>query len=410
VKLEQLSHYGVVQPSRVPAAAPRPAGRQRVEGELRKAAGCEVVATHCEPDHRHGWYSPHGVAGLSGRHLSLICRDPELAYLETANAVFLDTETTGLGLGVGTYVFLVGAGYVHAGTFQVKQFFLAGPQTETSFLDELDAFLRQFSAIVTFNGKAFDWPLLENRFVLHRREPPLRDPLHVDLLHPARRLWKRRLESCALSSLEAHILGVERTEQDVPGYLIPQLYFDYLSGGDRRTLDPVFYHNLQDVLSLASLSMHIDRVVGDPHGGAVSHGADYASLGRAYERAGDLDRAMECYEEALHRLPAGAERRETLIGLAGLQKRERRWDGAHLCWQQLLDEGGEGALFARVELAKYAEHVERDFMQAIDHVQHALEMAEDRDTTLPGASRRDLEHRLGRLVNRAVRSRSWVGV
>lgn len=415
MKIEHLSRYGVV---RQPAPAP-PAGgagsstlldrpRRHTAG-VSDDASATVVSTVHSVEHRHGLHALRDLRHVTGSNLSLICRDLELAYFDVGRAVFLDTETTGLGMGAGTYVFLVGAGYVDNGAFHVKQFFLRGPQEEHIFLDQLAAFLGGFSAIVTFNGKAFDWPLLENRYIMHRREPPLQDPLHVDLLHSARRLWKRRLESCALSSLEARVLEVIRTEQDVPGYLIPQLYFQYQSSGDRGLLERVFYHNLQDVLSLATLTVHIDTLIASPHSGMVQDGVDYLCLAKAFELAGEIELALDCYEEALRRLAAGPDRVECLIALAAMQKRDRRWDALAHTWHQLLDEGGSGALFARVELAKYHEHVEKDYMQAIDQVQHALLLADFHDSTWPGTSRQDLEHRLSRLVNRAIRSRSWVG-
>jgi uncharacterized protein YprB with RNaseH-like and TPR domain len=405
MKLEELSRYGVLTPP--PSLPPRlPRGTELRTG-LEEAPG-SVVASHYGAEHRHGFHALRQVAGLSPNPFALVCRDPELAHLDFARTVFLDTETTGLGTGAGTYVFLVGAGYLEDGGFQVRQFFLRGPHREPALLEDLADFFDRFSAVVTFNGKTFDVPLLQNRFILHHRRPPFDTGLHVDLLHPARRLWKRRLESCALSSLEAHVLGVRRTGEDVPGYLIPQLYFQYLATGDGRLLDRVLYHNLHDVLSLASLGIHVGRTVADPHCGLVEHGVDYLSLARVYEAVGETDTALECYEEAVRRLPLGPDRQECLVLMARAQKRERRWEAVLHTWYQLADEGGAGALLARVELAKYFEHVERDYMQAMDHVQHALALTDRYGATVIDASRRDLDRRLSRLLNRAIRDRSWV--
>lgn len=416
MKLEQLSQYGVLQRPRVPEDERAPARPfQPAPGKTGAALAVEHQAgpateltTHFLRSHRHGLHHLRELVDMSGNSFALVCRDDELAYLDFSQTVFLDTETTGLGTGAGTYVFLVGAGFLQAGHFQIKQFFLRGPHHEERFLDELERFLSRFSAVVTFNGKAFDCPLLENRFVLHRRRPPFDTALHVDLLFPARRLWKRRLESCALSSLERHILGVGRTQEDVPGYLIPQLYFQYQLTGDGQLLEGVFYHNLQDVLSLATLAVHIDHLVSDPSCGLARDGIDLYSLARTYERAGATEKALGCYEQALALLPRGAHRQECLIRIALQQKRERRWDSVLQTWYQLLDEGGNGALLARVELAKYFEHVERDYLQAIDHVQHALGLTELYGESTVDASRRDLERRLSRLVNRSIRAHSWV--
>jgi uncharacterized protein YprB with RNaseH-like and TPR domain len=369
---------------------------------------CFVAETSREGSDRHGLHAFNRLNNLSAERLALICRDPELSYLDLSGAVFLDTETTGLSLGAGTYVFLVGAGYVKSGAFHVRQFFLRSPNEEGEFLTALDAFLRGFSVLVTFNGKSFDWPLLENRFVGHRqfRRPPLVDPPHIDLLHPARRVWRRRLQSCALSSLETTILQVQRTEEDVPGWMIPSLYFAYLRSGDATALRRVFYHNLHDILSLAMLAVHLDHVLADPLAGAVQHASDFVCLARQYDLAGDPGRAIACLEAALLQSPSGDDRREALRRLAAIHKRERRWDAAVGLWDRLLEEGTEAALFALIERAKYYEHVERDYLEALDDVQRALQLAE-----LAGAESqvdiRDLEHRRGRLLNRVYRERSW---
>jgi uncharacterized protein YprB with RNaseH-like and TPR domain len=367
-----------------------------------------VTETRHEGSRLHGPHPLGRVAELSAERLAFICRDPELGYVDLTRAVFLDTETTGLSLGAGTYVFLVGAGYIEDGSFVVRQFFLRSPGEEASFLTSLDEFLRRFSVLVTFNGKAFDWPLLENRFVGHRafRRPPLVDPAHIDLLHPARRVWRRRLESCALTSLESAIMGLKRSEDDVPGWMIPSLYFAYLRSGDSTALRRVFYHNLHDILSLAALAVHLDGIVADPMGGAVRHPSDFLCLARQYDLAGDSGRAIACLEAALELNAQGVDRSDALIRLAGIQKRERRWDAALLLWDRLLEEGTEAALFALVERAKYYEHVERDFLEALDDVQKALQLAEIAGLSA-GADLRDLEHRRGRLLNRVYRERSW---
>lgn len=370
---------------------------------------CVVADSSRHHEDMHGLHPLGGLGTVEGRHLALISRDPELQYAELSRAVFLDTETTGLGMGTGTYVFLVGAGYVEDQHFKVRQFFLREPGEEGAFLWALQEFLHRFSVLVTFNGKAFDWPLLESRFVGHRqfRRAPLDDPLHVDLLHPARRLWKRRLHSCALSSLESNILGAFRTADDVPGWIIPSLYFDYLRSGDASALRGVFYHNLHDILSLATLTVHIASVLSDPWSGLVSDGRDFFSLGRAFEGAGDLDMANACYEEALGRDLPDVERDLSLTWLAAMYKRERRWDAALPIWDRIIDASGPGAVAALVERAKYFEHVDHDYLEALDDVQRALNLLALRGDGGGDIDRRELEHRQGRLITRVYRDRSW---
>jgi uncharacterized protein YprB with RNaseH-like and TPR domain len=371
--------------------------------------GREVVVVDSErrADDYHG---PHAFAALrdvTGSQLALISRDPELAYADLSRAVFLDTETTGLSTGAGTYVFLVGAGYFEGDYFKVKQFFLKSPGDELPFLTALEDFLQRFSLLVTFNGKAFDWPLLESRYIRQRsfRRAPLEDPLHLDLLHPARRLWRRRLESCALLALEREILQIQRTGEDVPGWMIPSLYFHFLRSGDGSRLGGVFYHNLHDILSLASLTVHMDRVLADPMSGLVTDGLDFFCLGKLYERSGDSLYACDCYQEALRRPLSTSDRRESLARLATCQKRERRFDSALVTWERLLEEGGSSAVYGLVERAKYYEHVERDYMNALEDVQHALLLVQLNDSI--EIDQKDLQHRRARLLNRVFNKRSW---
>ncbi len=360
-------------------------------------------------DRMHGPHDFRGVGMLAGEPVAMLTGDAELEYAELSRAVFLDTETTGLGLGVGTYVFLVGAGFFDGSHFRVRQYFLGGPGEESAFLDDLGSFLSQFPAVVTFNGKAFDWPLLETRYTLGRRPPPLVDPPHLDLLHPARRVWKRRLESCALTALERNVLGLVRSEQDVAGWQIPALYFDYLRRGDGALLAGVFYHNLHDILSLAILAIHLQRIIQDPACGLLQDPIDFLSVARVFERAGDSSGAVQCYEEALARGIGGQWIEDCLLGLGAIYKRRRSWERAVVVWEQLADGGGRGAVLGLVEMAKYFEHGERDFMQALDAVQQAITLLELSASALWPVDRADLEHRRARLLNRVYRNRSWVG-
>jgi uncharacterized protein YprB with RNaseH-like and TPR domain len=412
-KLATIHRYGGQERSSAPtrgALALKPLDQQLPGRSVPASEGEYFIAeTVRGGDEAHGIHSFQGLASLSGHPLALICRDDELAHLDIGSAVFLDTETTGLGLGVGTYVFLVGLGYFDGESFRVRQYFLRSPSEEAPFLDALSEFLAGFTTLVTFNGKAFDWPLLENRFVLRRRPPPLRDPLHVDLLYPARTLWKRRLASCSLASLESSILRTIRTEEDVPGWMIPSLYFRFQRTGDAAPLRSVFYHNLHDVLSLATLALHVARVVSGPNCGLVEDGLDFFSLGAAYERAGEADLAAWCYNEAAQRsLPDGA-RVDCLVRLAALQKRQRWWEAALATWDRLMDEGARASLHALVERAKYFEHVQRDYELALDDVEHAVRLLDlwgDGICDGEESMRQALEYRLSRLLDRHAKRRA----
>lgn len=407
MRLQDLHQYGVLDRP-VPIAVRTDAGvRDLLEGAIVDLAGgdCFYRESRFPLTECHGLHSLSLVRGLSGHRMGIISKDVELSYADLSRAVFLDTETTGLGMGAGTYVFLIGAGFLDGDDFCVRQYFLSGPGHEASLLTALTAFLSVFPAIVTFNGKAFDWPLLESRFLRYRRRPPLDDPPHLDLIHPARRLWKRRLESCALSSLEREILAVRRTGEDVPGFEIPYRYFLYQRSGDGTALAGVFYHNLLDILSLAALAVHVDLVLSDPFAGLLTSAVDFVSMGRVAERAEQPDVAAACFEEAL-RLGLDADARvECLSRLGGVQKRQRSWDAALQTWEQIVDEGGEAALHALVEMAKYYEHVERDYGPALDAVRHALAIAGLQGSLDVEDGLAELEHRLGRLLMRSTRTR-----
>ena len=176
---------------------------------------------------------------------------PGITLPEPARLVYLDTETTGLAGGTGTCAFLIGVGIIEDRQFTVRQFFLRDYPEEKAALAALEEMLGECEGVVTFNGKAFDVPLLETRYALARMKSPFGKLVHLDLLHPARQLWKMRLESCKLTHLEEEILGIHR-EGDVDGSEIPGIYFDYLRTGDARGLQPVFYHNALDIVTLAA--------------------------------------------------------------------------------------------------------------------------------------------------------------
>jgi uncharacterized protein YprB with RNaseH-like and TPR domain len=217
--------------------------------------------------------------------------DPRIAELPIEKFAFLDAETSGLSGGTGTYAFLVGIGRFTGGAFLLRQFFMRDPSEEPAMLEALIDFLAPCKALVSFNGKAFDAPLLAARYTLRRIPLPLRGCAHLDLLPLARRLWRDRLPSRALKYLEEHILGVTRASEETPGYEIPWLYFDYLRSGDARPLAGVFYHNAMDVTAMAALLGRISDLLANPYQ-ETTHGVDFIALGKLYE---DLRRWDEAF-------------------------------------------------------------------------------------------------------------------
>ncbi len=320
--------------------------------------------------------------------------------------VFIDLETTGLSGGAGTLAFLVGCGYFDLGAFQVRQFLLTSHAGERALLSAVADFFAGCDLIVTYNGKTFDVPVMETRWMFHRLRMPLGDVPHFDMLHPARRLWRSRPGSggeieeagCRLSTLEQTLFGVTRIG-DVPGFEIPGRFFNFLRSGDPRPLEPVLEHNRLDLVSLAAVMARGLRLArdGHPH---CRDAAEALALGRIYERAGAHDRAERCYASACES-PTGEVRGEALYRLGLRKRRERRFGEAAAAWRAIVELTEPRAVrrLARLEdlrqfaveaLAIHHEHRERDLDGARELALFALQEA-------AGARAQDIRHRLARI-------------
>jgi len=353
-----------------------------------------LVETRYPLEHGQGCAALRITASL--RVIAQWAREPRLPGVEPNAFAFLDTETTGLAGGTGTYAFLVGVGRYDGEAFHLAQFFMRDPVEEMALLAALTEFLQPCQVLVTFNGKTFDLPLLNARYVTNGELPPLASAAHLDLLPLARRLWRDRLPSRALGYLEEHILGVTRTHEDVPGWVIPSLYFDYLRSGDARPLRSVFYHNAMDVLSLAALLSHVAGLLDDPLNGAVVHGLDLAAMGKLFEDLGHLETAVQLYERGLvHDLPEELYWK-TVQRLSFAQKRCGNLSAAVALWREA---ARSGQIYAHIELAKFYEHRQRDYSEAAQWTHTALVLVNAPDFPRHACGRwlADLEHRLARL-------------
>jgi uncharacterized protein YprB with RNaseH-like and TPR domain len=216
------------------------------------------------------------------------------------DVLFLDTETTGLAGGTGTYVFLIGLAHFSDGELVLRQHLLRDLAAEREFVEHLKAELEPFRACASYNGKTFDLPLLRTRFVMALRSELTVDESHLDLLHPARRLWKDRFGSTTLRQLEESVLDDGRIA-DIPGSLIPDAYFHYLRKGDEAIIAPVLEHNARDVVSLIRIADHVARaVLAARTGRAPAHPPAAFALARVFERTGELDAAYACLESAYY--------------------------------------------------------------------------------------------------------------
>ncbi len=390
---EPESEYETAADGEIPALETLLPGGRLVETEL---GTCFVLDKVYPANHKHGDDNLADLLSMSLETAALFCNDDRLAGKGYQDFLFLDTETTGL-MGAGTLAFMVGAAFWEKDAFVVRQYFLRDHDDEPAMLLLLAQLLEDRPGLVTFNGRTFDLPLLDNRYLMNRLDDMGGDLLerpHLDLLPPARRLWRRRLGSCALGSLEQTLLGVRRTEEDVPGWLIPSLYMNYLRTGDARELVRVFYHNRLDMLSMVTLAARVLRHFGNPQ--QADHALDLVSLARWQQKLG-----LTADAETILRMAAEEETtldiyHQVLSDLGALLKRDGRRPEAVPYWQQIAVTTFD-SVEAHVELAKYYEWEVQDLGTALSWTQQALSLVRswsDRDAALVED---ELHHRLERL-------------
>jgi uncharacterized protein YprB with RNaseH-like and TPR domain len=350
--------------------------REAIDGELcRTELGCCLKRTTILP--AGGWYGPQQTPEpdeIDPAVVARVSRDGRFESLTPGDFLFLDTETTGLAGGTGTLAFMVGVGFWQEGSLQVIQYFMPDYPEEQALLSLLEQDVGGYSSLVTFNGKSFDVPLLSSRFVSIRSEMASRmcSLPHLDLIHPSRRLWKRRVGDCSLTNLEAQILGFER-EEDIPGWEIPQAYFRFVTDGDPGPLPTVFLHNQFDLVTLAQLAAKMCRLYREPLGDRKLPGLDLYSLARSLEMDGSPQTAVEVLEEA-RTADLDTETRRTLLRhLSKAYKRGKNWEGAVEIWQELGEFEGTLEVFSFEEMAKFYEHVACDLRMAEAVVRRVLD-------------------------------------
>ena len=283
-------------------------------------------------------------------------RDLALAS-DPAEWLFLDTETTGLAGGSGTYAFLIGLAWWDSGGLQVEQYFMRDFGEEHSLLLAIDEHMAKRRVLVTFNGKSFDWPLLETRFRMTRAISPRFPAAHLDLLHPARQLWRPRLNSVRLSELERHVLCVSpgskldwTREHDVDSAMIPEFYFNYVRSGAAEPLVPVFHHNQMDLRGLAALAGRIFEMIAGPQTMDVpaatsaaespsEHPLDLYGLSRLLDRRGEPARARKACSAALVAGLPEEHDRAARRDLARFAKRAGDLPDAIALWESILKPG-----------------------------------------------------------------------
>jgi len=383
-----------------PALGPAPLGPRQAAGGAVRARTTDDAANGA-----HGSWTFDEVDAADPSTFALLTGDAALAGLDLRDVVYLDTETSGLAGGVGTWVFLVGLGrFVQPrgsgpARFEVWQGFLADPEDERALLAETAARIRDASAVVSFFGKSFDRHRLEDKMRLCGVEPPFEGRPHLDLFHPLRSLYRNAFDDTRLATMERELCGFERTD-DLPGAFAPAAWFDFL-GGRAHRLEGVFEHNLHDVRSLVTLAAHLGRATSETR----ADGRDLA--GPSAERAAGVGRALWKVgrrTEALGWIERARERRDSRalrLQHAEALRLTKAVDAASRAYETLVREP-EDAATARCwsELAKLHEHGRKDPDQALECCRRSRAALE---RTLTGYARARLLRELGQREERLVK-------
>ena len=313
--------------------------------------------------------------------------------------LIFDLETTGLAGGTGTYPFLIGFGIFEKNTIKIRQYFLPDFGREISAYLDIRNYQRETNVLLSYNGKTFDYPLLRNRFILNRIDNPFENHAHLDLLHAARRLYKKHLPSCSLESIEKYVFSFNRWG-DIEGSLIPQSYFTFLQTGELNDIQRIIDHNQQDIVSLARLLFHLHHLENDEFDSTYPE-KEFVSIFNLAIKISDLEQIEPMINSVTKEekiLPA-----QSLKSYSLLLKKEQKWDKALDIWHKLINDGEE-VLFSCEEIAKYYEHREINLQLALNYTNRAIEyiniIEEIHNHTDIGENRLNLTRRLNRLQNK----------
>ncbi len=394
-KLSRIhSHIGgtTAQGSRKKRAAPERyyTMASKMGGELierREGAYC-LVTRFYDCRYRHGSIPMQDCFESDSILRSAFTADHTDGLFPLDQLVFFDTETTGLG-GSGAVAFLVGVGTVVDGGLEVRQYLLPDYSDEAGLLESLAGEFSDNRIIVSYNGAAFDIPIIRDRFIINRvgRDIPMAG--HLDLLHATRRLYRRRLRDCSLGNVERQLFGFERID-DIPGYLVPSVYFDWLSEERLDDMAAVLEHNRLDIVSLLFLARLLSAVH-ETEGASLDEIDDLHSLSRLFTRRKNLDSATGLYQR-IDEL-CGQHPDDDVLWYHSLNfKRAGDWEQAVAMWSCLSTGSSKEAMLANIELAKYHEHRLKQPLKALDYAHEARRLAGGSDR-----NRRLLTYRIRRL-------------
>lgn len=327
-----------------------------------------------ESHKRHGSADIGALAALPANVLDVLS-DNAVPTVSPERWAFLDTETTGLAGVSGTYAFLIGVGRITGQGFSIRQFFMREYAEERSLLYALSEHLNEFDVLITYNGKTYDQPLLEARYRTIRQKPPFSRLAHVDLLHGARRIWKLRYENCRLSFLERQVLGVER-QGDLPGEMVPYVYFEYLRSGEAQRLVPIFHHNAIDILTLGCLAAVVPSAFRSSDAASLRAlglrgGEEYLGIARWFLAGGDAERALELFNLAIDAGLPDSLLFRALWETARLERKAGRALSSLDILSDLAASRNPCRADALRELAKYYERSARNYARALEYARQA---------------------------------------
>ena len=353
-------------------------------------------------NHQYSDQHQHGAVPLKPfTKYEVLCEWAQAAHLaanDISEFIFLDTETTGLSGGTGTIPFMIGAARFIGDQFVLEQFFLRNPAEEKAQLAALTEFVDGTKAVVSYNGKSFDIPIINTRYILNRLSNPFDEMDHIDLLHITRRVWKRRLKQCNLGNIEKEILEFYRTSEDIPGYLMPEFYRNYIADGDASQIAGIFYHNEIDVISLSALFTTLAAILEDPTSKNLSHAEDIYSIGRLMESLNREVLAEQLYSSKHFLSSNDEELILSLLSRARIYKKNKKFGEALPLWMQAHK---LGSIDAALELAKYYEHITKDYQEALAITNQLLQqLASNSSEVFNNNTLAQLQHRRYRLLKR----------
>jgi uncharacterized protein YprB with RNaseH-like and TPR domain len=347
-------------------------------------------------DSRYGKIKISSGLDISGDILSCLSQEAAFRDLDLSTALFIDLETTGLSGGTGVVPFNIGMGYYRDDKFHVAQYFLGELAEEERMIQELGAFFRDmdFRSMVTYNGKGFDLPLLETRFILYRQPLILSGLPHLDFLYAARRLWSHKYESCRLYHLALEVVQTDRSE-DIPSAEIPWRYFQYIQTGNFELIEPILYHNQEDILSLLGVVIIGAHIFSEEPDLCMGDAMDFYGAGKIMENIGNVERSVQFFQRALDGSLSDEVSLEAKRRLSSHFKRNQEWEKAVPIWEEMTSSRivTPAQLFSFRELAMYLEHKLKKY-------EEAKKIAEEGFVLSTGVSsyyERDFSYRLERL-------------